>query len=85
MGFSITDRSRTLGCWVVNCLYEGSNAEKAGLKGGDHITLLNGRSVKEMDFKEMWKQFDEMTSVTLMVQRGDESKEISFDFDKPKI
>lgn len=85
LGFSITDRSRTLGCWVVNCLYEGSNAEKAGLKGGDHITLLNGRSVKEMDFKEMWKQFDEMTSVTLMVQRGDESKEISFDFDKPKI
>lgn len=85
LGFSLTDRSRTLGCWVVNCLYEESNAEKAGLRGGDHIIAINGRSVKEIDFKEMWNAFDEMTSVTLTVQRENKSQEITFDFDEPKI
>ena len=49
-GFSCTDRSKTLGYWVVNALYAQSNAEKAGLRKGDHITAVNGRSVKEISF-----------------------------------
>lgn len=51
-GFAYTDRSRTLGYWIVNCLYIDSNAEKAGLQHGDQITAINGRSVKEIGFEE---------------------------------
>lgn len=84
-GFSFTDRSRTLGCWVVNCLYEGSNAEKAGLRQEDHITAVNGRDVKEITFEERRTLFDGMSAVTLTVQRGNASLEIAFSFDEPKI
>ena len=84
-GFSCTDRSRTLGYWVVNGLHVQSNAEKAGLRKGDHITAINGRSVKEISFEERRTLFDEMSGVTLTVQRGDTSQDIRFDFDEPKI
>ena len=84
-GFSFTDRSRTLGCWVVNCLYEGSNAEKAGLRQEDHITAVNGRDVKEITFEERRTLFDRISAVTLTVQRGAVSLEIAFSFDEPKI
>lgn len=84
-GFSCTDRSRTLGYWVVNGLHVQSNAEKAGLRKGDHITAINGRSVKEISFEERRTLFDEMSGVTLTVQRGDTLQDISFEFDEPKI
>ena len=84
-GFGYTDRSRTLGCWVVNGLYALSNAEKAGLRKGDHIIAINGRSVKEISFEERRTLFDEMSGVTLTVLRGDALQDISFDFDEPKI
>jgi hypothetical protein len=84
-GFSYTDRSRTLGYWVVNGLYAQSNAEKAGLREGDHITAINGRSVKEISFEEQRTIFDGLSGVTLTIQRGDTLQEIRFDFDEPKI
>ncbi len=84
-GFYGTDRSRTLGCWMVNCLYEGSNAGKAGLRNGDRITAINGRSVKEIGFEEEKTFFDGMKEVRLTVERGDGTTEISFSFDAPKI
>ena len=84
-GFTYTDRSRTLGYWVVNGLFTQSNAEKAGLRKGDHITAINGRSVKEISFEERRTLFDEMSGVTLTVLRGDALQDISFDFDEPKI
>jgi len=43
LGFTFTDRSKTLGCWVVNRIYDGSDAQKAGLKGGDKIIEINGK------------------------------------------
>ena len=84
-GFSYTDRSHTLGCWVVNCLYKDSNAENAGLKNGDRIIEVNGRNVGDISFEEQRHFFDNMDSVTLTVQRGAETVEISFPFDEPKI
>ena len=84
-GFSCTDRSKTLGYWVVNALYTQSNAEKAGLRKGDHITAVNGRSVKEISFEERRTVFDGLTGVTLTIHRGDTTQDISFDFDEPKI
>lgn len=84
-GFGYTDRSRTLGYWVVNGLYAQSNAEKAGLRKGDHITAVNGRSVKDISFEERRTIFDGLTGVTLTIQRGDTTQEIRFEFDEPKI
>ena len=84
-GFSCTDRSRTLGYWVVNSLDTQSNAERAGLRNGDHVTAVNGRSVKDISFEERRTVFDGLSGVTLTIQRGDTSLDISFNFDKPKI
>jgi C-terminal processing protease CtpA/Prc len=84
-GFSYTDRSRTLGYWVVNGLIAQSNAEKAGLRNGDHITAINGRNVKEIRFEEQRTLFDGLSGVTLTIQRGDTSQDIHFEFDEPKI
>ena len=84
-GFSYTDRSRTLGYWVVNSLSEESNAEKAGLRNGDHIVVVNGRDVKDISFKDQRTFFDGMTEITLTIQRDTETIEISFPFDEPKL
>ncbi len=84
-GFSYTDRSRTLGYWIVNSLAENSNAEKAGLRNGDHITAVNGRDVKGISLEERRIFFDGMTEITLTIQRDNEMVEISFPFDEPKL
>ena len=84
-GFSYTDRSRTLGCWIVNSLYEGSNAENAGLRNGDHIVAVNGRDVKGISLEERKNFFDGMTEITLTIQRDTGTIEISFPFDEPKL
>ena len=84
-GFSYTDRSRTLGYWVINSLSEESNAEKAGLRNGDHIMAVNGRDVKGISFEERKHFFDGMTGITLTIQRDTETIEITFPFDEPKL
>ena len=84
-GFSYTDRSRTLGCWIVNSLAEDSNAEKAGLRNGDHIVSVNGRDVKGISLEERKHFFDGMTEITLTIQRDTEMVEISFPFNEPKL
>lgn len=85
LGFSYTDRSHTLGYWVVNCLFKDSNAESAGLRNGDHIKEINGRDVREITFMEQRHFFDEIDKVTMTIQRGTETLEIAFSFDAPKI
>ncbi|MBR5075327.1 MAG: aspartyl protease family protein [Bacteroidales bacterium] len=84
-GFAFTDRSKTLGCWVVNCIIKDSNAERAGLKNKDQILTINGRDVKTISLDEQKTLFDEMTSATLTIRRGDSTQTISFDFDEPKL
>lgn len=84
-GFSYTDRSRTLGYWIVNGLAENSNAEKAGLRNGDCIAAVNGRDVKGISLEERKTFFDGMTEITLTIQRDHETVEISFPFDEPKL
>ena len=84
-GFSYTDRSRTLGCWIVNSLAEDSNAEKAGLRNGDHLVAVNGRDVKGISLEERKSFFDGMTEITLTIQRDAETVVISFPFNEPKL
>ena len=84
-GFSATYRSQTLGYWPVNSLYEGSNAQKAGLRRGDRIIAVNGRDVKTFS-PQAYRTWDKgLTSVTLTVLRDGEELEISFDFDEPRL
>ena len=84
-GFSATYRTQTLGCWTVNSLYDGSNAQKAGLRGGDRIVAVNGRDVKTYSHEAYRTWSDGLQSVTLTVLRNGQEQEISFDFDEPKL
>lgn len=84
-GFAYTDRSKTLGYWVVNCLYRDSNAEKAGLKNGDHILSVNGKDVKTISMDEQQTFFKNLKSVTLEIERDGAKSTVSFSFDDPKI
>ena len=84
-GFSATYRTQTLGCWTVNSLYDGSNAQKAGLRGGDRIVAVNGRDVKTYSHEAYRTWSDGLQSVTLTVLRDGQEQEISFDFDAPKL
>ncbi len=84
-GFSCTDRSRSLGYWIVNSLAKDSNAEEAGLRNGDHITAVNGRDVKGISLEERKTFFNGMTEITLTVQRDNVTVQISLSFDEPKL
>ncbi len=84
-GFSATYRTQTLGCWLVNATTEGSNAQKAGLRGGDRIVAVNGRDVKTYSHQEYRTWSHGLQSVTLTVLRDGGEQEISFDFDAPKL
>lgn len=68
LGFTFTDRSKTLGCWVVNGLYHGSEAERAGLKGGDRILEVNGKDVKSISEFEQEAIYKTKGEVTLSVK-----------------
>lgn len=68
LGFTFTDRSKTLGCWVVNGLYHGSEAGRAGLKGGDRILEVNGKDVKSISEFEQEAIYKTKGEVTLSVK-----------------
>jgi len=85
MGFNYTDRSQTLGCWVVNCLYRGSNAEKAGLRDGDCIIAVDGQSIHEITIEKQEGYFDDKKSLSLTILRDGQQLEISYDFDLPQL
>ena len=84
-GFAATYRTQTLGCWLVNAIYDGSNAQKAGLQGGARIVAVNGRDVKTYSHQAFRTWSDGLQSVTLTVLRDGKELEISFDFDEPKL
>ena len=85
MGFSATYRTQTLGCWVVNAIHDGSNAQKAGLRGGDRIVAVNGRDVKTYSHQAYRTWSEGLHSVCLTVLRDGKEQEISFDFDEPRL
>ncbi|MDD4058502.1 MAG: PDZ domain-containing protein, partial [Bacteroidales bacterium] len=68
LGFTFTDRSKMLGCWVVNGLFQGSNAEKAGLKGGDRILEVNGKDVKSISEVKQEALYEKSGEVKLKVE-----------------
>ena len=46
------DRTDIGDCWIVNGLYQGGIAERAGIEIGDTIIAINGRPVKEITWEE---------------------------------
>ena len=70
LGFTFTDRSKTLGCWVVNRIYDGSDAQKAGLMGGDKIIEINGKDVKNIGIAEQVALYKTKSPLSLKLLRN---------------
>ena len=49
---AVVDRTDICDGWIVNGLYEGGIAQKAGFEIGDIILSINGRPVKDISWKE---------------------------------
>ena len=62
--------------WKVNALLEGGNAERAGLRQGDHIEAINGIKASDSDKSALSPLPDRLT---LSVVRGGETIEIIVD------
>jgi len=78
-GFGYADRSQTLKGWIVRGFFEGTPAEKSGMRSGDKIILVNGISVLEIPYEkqhDFWKNLDK---VELVVLRNNE--ELKFEFE----
>lgn len=58
--------------WIINGLFEGGNAEKAGLHQGDRIEAING--IKASDDKSLLYPLPD--EITLSVKRGNDIIEI---------
>jgi S1-C subfamily serine protease len=62
--------------WIVNGLYNHSNAEKAGLQINDQIIAVNGKDVCEIPFRERKKYFNDLNNAELTIKRNEEIKVI---------
>jgi hypothetical protein len=68
---------------TVKTVLPGGPAEKAGLKAGDRIKTVKGKSVgSPADLLEAMKKLPEGASVKLDVRRGDETKQITVELGK---
>lgn len=68
-GFSISDRSKTLGAWVITHMHKGEQAESAGLRMGDYITHVDNVPVAEISYQERvaWHQSQKL--IEMRVER----------------
>ena len=67
-GFQYADRSQTLKGWVVRGFFEGTPAERSGMRSGDKIIFVNGVCVLEIPHEkqfDFWKNLDKAELVVL--------------------
>ena len=74
LGVSIEDLEEGNGV-IIKAVTPGSPAEKAGLKVGDIITLLDKQEVKEVDDLK-WEYFEAGQNIKLGIMRNKEQKTI---------
>lgn len=74
-GFRCIDRSQTKGAWIITGLYQGSNAEKAGLKIDDKIIEINGISIDSINFKQKDDFFGQADSLEFLIIRNNRIKQ----------
>lgn len=68
---------------VVKAVQAGGPAEKAGLKAGDRVQAVKGKSVASPDdLLEAMKKLPEGASVKLEVKRGQDTKQITVELGK---
>ncbi|MFA7115867.1 MAG: PDZ domain-containing protein [Bacteroidales bacterium] len=78
LGFTYLDRTNTFGSWVVSTIIHTSKAEKAGLHLSDRIVKVNGISIKDIGIHEQQTYFDDLDSLTLELNRGNQLIQIGF-------
>lgn len=57
-GMSTINQTGTLGAFIITGLFEGGNADKAGLKAGDYIVGIGGKQVTKMSDEEWSNLFE---------------------------
>ena len=68
---AIFDRTDICEGWVVNGLYKGGIAEKAGIEIGDIIIAINNCPVKEITWEKQRKGLDLQGETTYTVKKAD--------------
>ena len=81
-GLTLTRRNKSYGAWVVNGIVDGCNAQIAGVQRGDMIISINGRTVDEIDNKELEKISHTSDTWTIKIIRDKEEFSISFEKDQ---
>ncbi len=79
LGFGYVDRCETLGGWIVTGLYEGSMAEKLGLKVDDKIITVNDTPAENIPYEEQTDFFKSIDKVKISFMRANIPKTIEFD------
>ncbi len=69
LGFRYIDRSDILQDWIINGVYNPSEAQSAGLQTGDRITSLNGKPVAGLTLYQVNSLLDNSSSISLAVNR----------------
>ncbi|MEO9967900.1 MAG: hypothetical protein ABJF11_19060 [Reichenbachiella sp.] len=75
-GYSISDKSKSLGFWKVTTLFDDAQAQNAGLSIGDSITHFNGRPVAELSHQDRLQHYKTQESVELTVLQAGKPKVI---------
>ena len=63
LGFAYSDRSQTLGGWIVNGFDSNSNAEKSGLSIDDIIISVNNIPVSKISHEKQKHFFDNQKKI----------------------
>ena len=80
IGVELESKSKEL---IVKTVLAGSPAEKAGLKVGDRIAEVKGKSLSSSeDLLEAVKKLPEGTALKLSIKRGEETKDIIVELGK---
>lgn len=82
-GFSFTNRSATLGCWIVTGMTKGSHAEEAGLKIDDRILSFNGTPVTSFPLLHELYGVGNFTEISLEIERHGQRSIITFATESP--
>jgi len=68
--------ARGTGGLVVDAIYRGSTAERAGIRVGDVLTAIDGRPVGELALGQVRMMFGQQNSYSLSLRRGDTARTV---------
>jgi S1-C subfamily serine protease len=80
-GLTLTRRNKSYGAWVVNGVVEDCNAHKAGIRSGDMILSINGKTIEDIDNKTLEEMSHNAERWTVKILRGENEIEVNFEKD----